>query len=91
MADFDPKSLRKQFHSLTAKHDAIQKKLQPLRDELDGLVAGDGDVSVKKAREREAALRPKIKDLQNELYPIEMERAAVARALGGKTGSPDEE
>jgi hypothetical protein len=89
--DLSPKNLRKQFHSLTAKHDAIQKKLQPLRDELDGLVSGESGVTVKKAREREAVIRPKIKELQNELYPIEMERAAVARALGGKTGSPDEE
>lgn len=89
--DYDPKSLRKQFHKLTADHDAIQKKLQPLRDELDALTAGEGDITVKKARAREEVIRPKIRDLQNELYPIEMERAAVARALGGKTGSPDEE
>lgn len=89
--DFSPKALRAQFHKLTGQHDAIQKKLQPLRDELDGLVAGDNDISVKKAREREAAIRPKIKAFQEELYPIEMERAALARALGGKTGSPDDE
>lgn len=88
--DFEPKALRKQFHSLTAKHDAIQKKLQPLRDELDGLFSDDSN-TLKKVREREAVIRPKIVELQNELYPIEMERAAVARALGGKTGSPDEE
>lgn len=89
--DFEPKALRKQFHALTAKHDAIQKKLQPLRDELNDITSGEGGVTVKKAREREAVIRPKIVDLQNELFPIEMERAAVARALGGKTGSPDEE
>jgi hypothetical protein len=89
--DFSPENLRKQFRDLTAKHDKIQEKLQPLRDELDGLVAGDGDISVKKARARELVIRPKIRELQNELYPIEMERAAVARALGGKTGDPNGE
>jgi hypothetical protein len=85
--DFSPDALRKQFNALTAKHDAIQNELQPLRDELDAVVAGDGNITVKKAAEREKALRPKITALQKKLYPIEMERAAVARALGGKTGA----
>lgn len=89
--DFKPESLRKRFKELTAAHDKIQGKLQPLRDELDSLVAGEGDITVKKARAREEAIRPKIKALQEELYPIEMERAAVSRALGGKTGIPEGE
>ena len=87
--DFKPETLRKHFHKLTADHDKVQAKLQPLRDELDALVAGDTKLTVKEAQKREAAIRPKIKELQNELYPIEMERATVARALGGKTGNPD--
>jgi len=89
--DFSPENLRKHFWDLTAQHDKIQEKLQPLRDELDATVAGEGDISVKEARAKEEKLRPKIKKLQNELYPIEMERAAVARALGGKTGEPIKE
>lgn len=89
--DFSPEKLRKHFKDLTAKHDQIQAKLQPLRDELDRVVAGEGNITVKAARAKELKLRPKIRDLQNELYPIEMERAVVARALGGKTGTPGEE
>jgi hypothetical protein len=91
MTDFSPDKLRKHFKDLTAKSEAIDKKLQPLRDELDALVAGDGVVTVKEARKREAVIRPKIVALQEEQFPIEMERAATARALGGKTGTPDGE
>jgi ElaB/YqjD/DUF883 family membrane-anchored ribosome-binding protein len=89
--DFTPDNLRKQFHKLTRDHDKIQEDLQPLRDELDALVAGDTKLTIKEARKREETIRPKIKALQDKLYPIEMERAAVARALGGKTGDPNEE
>jgi hypothetical protein len=85
--DFSPETVRARFHELTAEHDAIQEVLQPLRDELDALVAGDNDVSVKVAREREAEIRPRIKELQAQLFPIEQERAVCARALGGKTGA----
>lgn len=88
--DFSPATLRKQFHALTASHDKIQNELQPLRDKLDATVSSD-KISQGEARKIEAEVRPKIKELQNKLYPIEMERAALARALGGKTGSPDEE
>lgn len=87
--DFSPENLRKQFRLLTTNHDKVQDRLQPLRDELDALVSGDTKLSAKEAIKREATIRPQIKKLQNELYPIEMERAAVARALGGKTGEPE--
>lgn len=83
--DFSPKAIRARFHALTVKHDAIQGKLQPLRDELDAL--GDTDMTVREARAREEAIRPQIKALQAELYPIEMERALCARALGGKVSA----
>jgi hypothetical protein len=86
--DFSPDTIRSRFHELTAKHDAIEKDLAPLRNELDELVSGEGDITVKEAAKREKALRPKIKALQEKLYPIEMERALCARALSGKTGSP---
>lgn len=86
--DFTPENLRKRWKELTAKHDAIDAKLSPLREELDATLA-DESLTVKVARAKEAKLRPQIKALQEELYPIEMERAAVARALGGKTGDPE--
>lgn len=89
--DFSPKALRSRWKELTKKAEALDKKLQPLREELDGLVSGKGGVTVAKAREREPAVRTKIKELQEQMYPVEMERAAVARALNGKTGDPDDE
>lgn len=83
--DFSPEKLRGHFGKLTGERGRIDKKLEPARAELDALVAGDTKLSVKAAQTREAKLREQIKALQDELYPIEMERAAVARALGGKT------
>ena len=87
--DFSPENIRARFHELTAKHDKLQEKLQPLRDELDALVGGDTRLTVRAAQAREAEIRPQIKKLQNQLFPIEQERAVCARALGGKTGKPE--
>jgi hypothetical protein len=84
--DFSPDALRAHFKTLTAKREKIDAKLVPLRAELDKLVGGDTKLSVAKAREREVAIRAEIVALQNKLHPVEMERASVARALGGKTG-----
>ena len=83
--DFSPDTLRKQFAKLTKQSDALEAKLQPMRNELNDVVAGKGNITVMQASKREADLRPKIRKLQEELAPIEMERAAIARALGGKT------
>jgi hypothetical protein len=87
--DFSPPTIRARFHELTAAHDAIQLELDPLRAELDEIVTGDLPLTVREAREREEEIRPRIKELQEQLYPIEMERALCARALDGKTGSPE--
>lgn len=84
--DFTPEKLRAHFKELTGKREEIDAKLVPLRAELDDLVAGKTELTVAKAQRREATIRERIKALQAELYPIEQERAAVARALGGKTG-----
>ena len=83
--DLSPENLKKHLLTLNAKAEKIEAKLQPLRDELDGLVAGDGDLTVKEARKREEKIRPQIKALQAELAPIENERGVVTRALGGKS------
>lgn len=84
--DFSPEKLRAHFADLTKRRDVIDAKLDPLREELDQIVAGKVDLTLAKAQKREAVIREKIKGLQAERYPVEMERAAVARALGGKTG-----
>lgn len=88
--DFSPATIRARFWELTAAHDALQLELDPLRQELDMLVAGDTELSVSAAKAREAEIRPQIKALQEQLFPIEMERAVCARALSGKTGSAPE-
>lgn len=84
--DFSPDALRKHFKALTAKREKIDAELDPARAELNALVAGDTKLSVKAAHKREEEVRATIRKLQTKLAPIEMERAAVARALGGQTG-----
>lgn len=86
--NFSPEALRERFAALTQEREAIDAKLNPAWTELNSLVAGDTSLSVREAKAREAALREQIKELQAELYPIEMERATISRALGGKTGVP---
>lgn len=86
--DFSPESLRKHWNELTKKREAIDAKLVPARAELDELAAGDHKLGAKAAMKREAELRGEIVTLQRKLAPIETQRAAVARALGGKTSEP---
>jgi hypothetical protein len=86
--DFSPDTIRARFHELTGERVKIDKDLVPLRAELDDLVAGKTKLSVAAARSREVKIRARIVELQSQLAPIEVERAACARALGGKTGAP---
>ena len=89
--DFSPETLRKHFHARTAQRVKIDAKLDPLRRELNELVAGEGaaaKLTVKQARKREEEVRAEIVKLQRQLAPIEAERAAVANALKGQTGVP---
>lgn len=85
--DFSPEKIRKRFHELSAKTSAMHEALDPLREELARLVAGDSDLSLKEAMAREAEIREMIVAGQAKLFPIEQERATCARALGGKTGA----
>lgn len=87
--DFSPETIRARFHELTTAREAIDAELNPLRAELDGIVAGDVEMTLAQAQAREGDVREQIKALQSALYPVEMERALCARALGGKTGSPE--
>ncbi len=86
--DFSPETLRKHFARLTAEKNALCADLDPLRQELHDIVDGNVDMTIAEAKDREAAVRAQIVTLQNKVHPIEMERATVARALGGKTGDP---
>jgi predicted nucleic acid-binding Zn-ribbon protein len=80
--DFDQKKLRARFAELTKKHDAIRAKSTPLRDSYDKTVQAN--------RAREDDLAAKVKAAEKGLYEIEMERAMIARALGGRTAEPAE-
>lgn len=86
--DFSPAALRVHFAKLSEDRAMIDAELTPLREKLDQLVRGEIAAPVAEAHAIEAEVREKIKALQARLYPIEMERAAVARALGGKTSEP---
>ena len=80
--DLSADTLRKQFGKLTKQHDAIRAKSTPLRESYDAMVQAN------RAREDKAAAE--IKKAEDGLYEIEQERAAIARALGGKTSEPAE-
>lgn len=77
--DFSPDKLRARFAELTKKYDAGDAKRTALQHERDGKIAK----GLPPAEERAYAV--KIKKLHAELAPIEEERAAISRALGGKT------
>ncbi len=77
--DFSPENLRKRWAELTAEY---EKKAAP-RDKL----MAERDAKIAKLTDAEQrAYAAKIKKANEGLYEIEMERAAIARALGGKTG-----
>jgi hypothetical protein len=79
-------TFKARWDELSAQRVAIDAVLDPKRAELDSIVAGTADMTLAEAREREPVLRAEIRALQAELFPIEQERAACARALSGKTG-----
>ena len=79
--DFHPDKMRKRFQELTDKYDKAMEKIDPLQQKLSELVG--------KYAKEEQSLREQIKKAREGLYENEMERAALARALGGKTGSTE--
>lgn len=76
---FDPDTMRKRFHELNAKREAILAVSTPLRDKRNEAVATYESV-VK-------PLEAQIKQAEACLYEIDQERAVISRALRGKTGA----
>lgn len=74
------------FWELKPQVDAAKDNMAPLREELNALVAGDTDLTVKAAHAREAELRAQIEAAQESLHPLEREMAVCARFLGGVVG-----
>lgn len=76
--DFAPEKLRARFAELTEQHDKLDAKRTALQSERDSKVDKAPEKDIRSYRDR-------IIKLHNEIAPIEMERAAISRALGGKT------
>ncbi len=79
--DFTPDKMRARFHELEKKLKKHVDDLQPTRDKRDKLAAQNA-VEIDK-------LGKQIKAAQAPMVDIEMEMAALARALGGKTSAPE--
>lgn len=77
--DFSPDKLRARFAELTKKYETRAGPRDKLMAERDAKAA-------KLTRAQFVEYDKKITAANKGIYEIEMERAAVARALGGKTG-----
>lgn len=78
--DFTPENMRARFNTLQKDLQKRVDKLQPLRDKRDELAAKNAVELDKLGRDIQAQQQP--------MAEIEMEMAALARALGGKTTAP---
>lgn len=77
--------MQKRFHALGSEREAILARSAPTRTERETLQA--------EVAERELKIKPltqTIREIEKKLYDIDMERAALARALNGKTGPKPE-
>ena len=77
--DFSPKNLRARFHSATAEREKIAAAAAPLRAERDRISA-ELDTKVR-------ALNAQLKEIEAPLFDLDNERAAISRALNGKTSA----
>lgn len=75
--------MRVRFADLQARRASILAASMPLRQSRDDLVNA--------AREQEALLNAEIREAEEGLFDIDQESAMIARALGGKTGTPAED
>ena len=78
---FDPAAMRARFHDLTKQSGEIRKAAEPLRTARDEALAS----IVSRVKE----LETEIKRIEAPLFALEQERAMIARALSGKTGTPE--
>lgn len=79
----DTTAMQKRFHALGSERAAILAKSEPAKAKREALRA--------QVQALEAQIKPlnaEIKAVEAPLYGIDMERAALARSLGGKTGTP---
>ncbi len=79
MPGFDETALRARFWDLTATANAVRDRAAPLRAAYDAASA-KADAELK-------AMRAAVREAEAGLADVENERAALARALKGKTGA----
>jgi len=82
-SQYHPENMRKRFHELSRKREAILARVMPLREERDRIV--------QEAEAKAKVLVEQFRQIEKDedLFGIDQERAALARALGGKTGRPE--
>jgi predicted nucleic acid-binding Zn-ribbon protein len=69
---------RQEFHDLGARKQEIHDTSEPLRAERDK-ISQEADRKLKE-------LSQQIKEAEKDLFEIDQQRAALCRALGGRTG-----
>lgn len=81
--DFRPDALRKRFHDLGLLREQILARTTPLREARDSIL--------QTAEAQAKVLADEFLRIEHEggLYDIDQERAVIARALGGKTGTAE--
>lgn len=89
MANKTTQEFRDRFHAAKDKVAAIQAKSAPLHEQRNAL-----RVKTEEAHKNELAVVSQIKSVEEPLYDLQNEMAAMSRALSGKTGTtanPDDE
>lgn len=74
--------MQAKFHALTAEAERIRESLKPLQSQVDAL---NDHIAAKQAELR--ALNSPLLVAKAPLVEIENQRAALSRALNGKTGA----
>lgn len=80
---FSHDSMRQRFHAAGAEKEAILAQSAPLRAQEDEIRA---KIDVLKAQLK--AIVDKRKAVEAPVFALDNERGVLARALGGKTGTP---
>jgi predicted nucleic acid-binding Zn-ribbon protein len=82
--EFDPASLRKQFHALARQIEEKEADIAPLRAEYEAM-REEQNALLDQIRVSQAAIRKE----EQPLAEMKRQQAAIARILGNKVGSPE--
>jgi len=76
--------MQKKFHELTKQAEAHHAAIKPVAEQYDALRKQQFAID-----EQLKPLVAKLKELRAPLFSLDNERAAISRALQGKTGKPE--